>query len=63
MVTGLRYADWTVTVPLTVEMLAVCVVARENITNLRFTAMASAFSMIVTGSAEGLVVATWERAG
>lgn len=50
IVTGLRYADWTVTVPLlTVELLAVCVVARDKVRNLRFTTMAAGFLMIVTG--------------
>jgi len=50
IVTGLRYADWTVTVPLlTIELLAVCVVARDKIVNLRLVAVASAFLMIVTG--------------
>jgi bacteriorhodopsin len=50
IVTGLRYADWTVTVPLlTVELLAVCVVARDKVRNLRFTTMAAGFLMIITG--------------
>jgi len=50
IVTGLRYADWTVTVPLlTVELLAVCVVARDKVRNLRFMVMAAGFLMIVTG--------------
>lgn len=50
LVTGLRYADWTVTVPLlTVELLAVCAVARNKITTTRFIAMASGFLMIITG--------------
>ncbi|MGN6610013.1 MAG: bacteriorhodopsin [Jatrophihabitans sp.] len=48
--TGLRYADWTVTVPLlTVELLAVCNMARGKIIGWRFACMASAFLMIVTG--------------
>ena len=50
IVTGLRYADWSVTVPLlAVELLAVCTIARSRVVNLRFAAMASAFLMIITG--------------
>jgi bacteriorhodopsin len=48
--TGLRYADWSVTVPLlTVELLAVCNTARGKSVGLRFASMGSAFLMIVTG--------------
>jgi bacteriorhodopsin len=45
-----RYIDWTVTVPLlTAELLAVCSLAGAKARNLRFTTMASAFLMILTG--------------
>ena len=45
-----RYIDWSVTVPLlTVELLAVCSVAGAKARTLRFTTMAAAFLMIVTG--------------
>ncbi len=47
---GTRYIDWSVTVPLlTVELLAVCSVAGAAARRLRFTTMAAAFLMIVTG--------------
>ena len=47
---GTRYIDWSVTVPLlTVELLAVCSIAGAKARNLRFTTMAAAFLMIVTG--------------
>lgn len=49
-VTGLRYMDWSVTVPiLTAELFAVCALARRSSAWWRFGAMASAFLMIVTG--------------
>ena len=45
-----RYIDWSVTVPLlTVELLAVCSVAGARARTLRFSAMAAAFLMILTG--------------
>lgn len=48
--TGLRFADWSVTVPLlTVELFAVCVLAGKKAISIRFAAMASAFLMIITG--------------
>ena len=47
---GLRYPDWTITVPLlTAELLAVCSLAGDRLRNVRFTTMAAAFLMIVTG--------------
>jgi bacteriorhodopsin len=47
---GLRYADWTVTVPLlTVELLAVCSLIGSTARNLRASTIAAAFAMIVTG--------------
>lgn len=47
---GFRYTDWTITVPLlTAELLAVCALAGDKARNLRFTTMAAAFLMIVTG--------------
>ena len=47
---GTRYIDWSITVPLlTVELLAVCSVAGAAARKLRFTTMAAAFLMIVTG--------------
>lgn len=47
---GLRYTDWTVTVPLLcAELLAVCSLTGAKARNLRFSAMAAAFAMIVTG--------------
>lgn len=47
---GLRYADWSVTVPLlAVELLSVCTVAGRRLFTLRALAVASAFLMIVTG--------------
>jgi bacteriorhodopsin len=45
-----RYMDWSVTVPLlTVELLAVCAVTGAAARSLRFTTMAAAFLMILTG--------------
>lgn len=45
-----RYMDWTVTVPLlTMELLAVCSLAGTKARSLRFTTVAAAFLMIVTG--------------
>ncbi|MGY1697025.1 bacteriorhodopsin [Geodermatophilus sp. SYSU D00814] len=45
-----RYVDWTVTVPLlTAELLAVCSIAGARARKLRFTTMAAAFLMILTG--------------
>ena len=47
---GFRYTDWTITVPLlTAELLAVCALAGAKARSLRFTTMAAAFLMIVTG--------------
>ena len=47
---GFRYTDWTITVPLlTAELLAVCALTGNKARNLRFTTMAAAFLMIVTG--------------
>ncbi|MGY1638849.1 bacteriorhodopsin [Geodermatophilus sp. SYSU D00742] len=47
---GTRYIDWSVTVPLlTVELLAVCSIAGAAARRLRFSTMAAAFLMIVTG--------------
>jgi bacteriorhodopsin len=47
---GTRYIDWSVTVPLlTVELLAVCSIAGARARNLRFSTMAAAFLMILTG--------------
>ena len=47
---GLRYADWSVTVPLLmVELLSVCALAGAALRRTRFIAMASAFLMIITG--------------
>jgi bacteriorhodopsin len=55
---GTRFIDWSVTVPLlTVELLAVCSVAGARARNLRFTTMAAAFLMIVTGYLGGQVIA------
>lgn len=55
---GTRYIDWSVTVPLlTVELLAVCSVAGARARNLRFTTMAAAFLMIVTGYLGSQVIA------
>ena len=48
--TGLRFADWSVTVPLlVVELFAVCNIAKQKATAMRFAAMAAAFLMILTG--------------
>ncbi|GAB2914336.1 hypothetical protein GCM10027047_10440 [Rhodococcus aerolatus] len=50
IITGLRYTDWTVTVPLlVVELLAVCSLARQRVRTLRLVGVAAAFLMIVTG--------------
>ena len=50
VVTELRYIDWTVTVPLlVVEFLAVCSVSASRVVWLRFSAVAAAFLMILTG--------------
>lgn len=47
---GLRYADWSVTVPLlAVELLAVTVLAGKALSRGRAIAIGSAFGMIVTG--------------
>ncbi|WP_433799934.1 bacteriorhodopsin [Actinomycetospora sp. CA-084318] len=47
---GLRYADWSVTVPLlAVELLAVCAIAGKALSRARAIAVVSAFGMIVTG--------------
>jgi bacteriorhodopsin len=47
---GLRYADWSVTVPLlAVELLSVCAVAGRRLFRQRAAAVAAAFLMIVTG--------------
>lgn len=55
---GTRFIDWSVTVPLlTVELLAVCSIAGARARNLRFTTMAAAFLMIVTGYLGGQVIA------
>ena len=55
---GTRFIDWTITVPLlTVELLAVCSIAGARARNLRFTTMAAAFLMIVTGYLGGQVIA------
>ncbi|MGY1703422.1 bacteriorhodopsin [Geodermatophilus sp. SYSU D00697] len=54
---GTRYIDWSVTVPLlTVELLAVCSVAGAAARRLRFSTMAAAFLMIVTGYVGAQVV-------
>ncbi|MGY1913929.1 bacteriorhodopsin [Blastococcus sp. HT6-30] len=53
-----RYIDWSITVPLLmVELLAVCSLAGARARNLRFTTMAAAFLMIVTGYMGSQVVA------
>jgi bacteriorhodopsin len=53
-----RYPDWAVTVPLlTVELLAVCSLAGRQARNLRFTTMAAAFLMILTGYLGAQVIA------
>ncbi|MBM7808800.1 bacteriorhodopsin [Geodermatophilus bullaregiensis] len=53
-----RYPDWAVTVPLlTVELLAVCSLAGSRARNLRASAMAAAFLMILTGYLGAQVVA------
>jgi bacteriorhodopsin len=45
-----RYIDWSVTVPLLmVELLAVCSLSGARARKLRFTTMAAAFLMILTG--------------
>ncbi|MCZ2818135.1 bacteriorhodopsin [Modestobacter sp. VKM Ac-2984] len=45
-----RYMDWSITVPLlTAELLAVCSIAGAKARSLRFTTMAAAFLMIITG--------------
>jgi len=45
-----RYIDWSVTVPLlTVELLAVCSLAGARARIVRFSTMAAAFLMILTG--------------
>jgi bacteriorhodopsin len=55
---GTRFIDWSITVPLlTVELLAVCSVAGARARTLRFTTMAAAFLMIVTGYLGGQVIA------
>ena len=47
---GTRYIDWSITVPLLmVELLAVCSISGARARSLRFTTMAAAFLMIVTG--------------
>ncbi|MFW3169590.1 bacteriorhodopsin [Geodermatophilus sp. CPCC 206100] len=52
-----RFIDWSVTVPLlTVELLAVCSIAGAAARRLRFSTMAAAFLMIVTGYVGAQVV-------
>jgi bacteriorhodopsin len=47
---GMRYADWSVTVPLlAVELLAVTALAGKTLSRARGIAIASAFGMIITG--------------
>lgn len=47
---GMRYADWSVTVPLLmVELLSVCALVGAALRRARFILMASAFLMIATG--------------
>ncbi|CAL9333698.1 hypothetical protein SUDANB6_00124 [Streptomyces sp. enrichment culture] len=47
---GMRYADWSVTVPLlAVELLAVCAIAGRRMSVLRSTAVVAAFLMILAG--------------
>ncbi|MEV5428175.1 bacteriorhodopsin [Streptomyces sp. NPDC052701] len=47
---GMRYADWSVTVPLlAVELLAVCAVTGRRMSVLRGTAVAASFLMILAG--------------
>ena len=54
-----RYIDWAITVPLLmVELLAVCSLAGARARNLRFTTMAAAFLMIVTGYMGSQVIAS-----
>jgi len=54
---GTRFIDWSVTVPLlTVELLAVCSIAGAAARRLRFSTMAAAFLMIVTGYVGAQVV-------
>ncbi|MGY2065696.1 bacteriorhodopsin [Blastococcus sp. SYSU DS0619] len=53
-----RYIDWSITVPLlVVELLAVCSLAGARARNLRFSTMAAAFLMIVTGYMGSQVIA------
>ena len=53
-----RYPDWAVTVPLlVVELLAVCSLAGTRARNLRFSTMAAAFLMILTGYFGAQVIA------
>ncbi|WP_369258701.1 bacteriorhodopsin [Geodermatophilus amargosae] len=53
-----RYPDWAVTVPLlTVELLAVCTLAGKRARDLRATAVAAAFLMILTGYVGAQLVA------
>lgn len=45
-----RYMDWSITVPLlTLELLAVCSLAGSRARSLRFSTMAAALLMIITG--------------
>lgn len=47
---GLRYADWSVTVPLlAIELLAVTAVVGKALSRARFLGVTSAFLMIITG--------------
>jgi len=53
----LRYADWSITVPLlTIELLAVCAFVGVAVRRTRVIAVVSAFLMIVTGFIGGILV-------
>jgi bacteriorhodopsin len=59
-----RYIDWAVTVPLlTAELLAVCSLAGAKARALRFSTMAAAFLMIVTGFLGSQVLAEGRDTG
>jgi len=59
----LRYADWSVTVPLlTIELLAVCALVGASVRRTRLFAVLSALLMIVTGFIGGVLATSIAQA-
>jgi len=59
----LRYADWSITVPLlTVELLAVCALVGATVRRTRLLVVVAAFLMIATGFVGGVLSTTTSEA-